>query len=55
MGAAWTLGRIAYTLGYSTGDPSKRMLGAAVSGLVYLGAIIATAAAGARLAGLLPA
>ena len=36
--------------GYSTGDPSKRMPGAAISGLTYIAFILATAAVGVRTA-----
>eukprot|EP00889_Picochlorum_renovo_P004032 jgi/Picre1/31062/NNA_006418.t1 len=46
MGFAWSLGRIAYALGYSTGDPAKRMPGSAVSGIIYLALIVGTFVAG---------
>jgi hypothetical protein len=36
--------------GYSTGDPSKRTPGSAISGLTYIALILATAAVGVRTA-----
>ncbi|KAI8462974.1 MAG: hypothetical protein J3K34DRAFT_445749 [Monoraphidium minutum] len=48
--ALWAVGRIVYALGYSTGDPSKRLPGGVVSSLTFLGTIIATLVAGLRAA-----
>lgn len=39
LGAVWAVARVAYFLGYSQGDPSKRLPGAAISGLAFLGLI----------------
>jgi glutathione S-transferase len=50
VNAVWVVGRIMYTLGYSTGDPKKRIPGAGASGLAYLGTIIATLVLGLRVA-----
>jgi len=46
----WVAGRIAYGLGYSTGDPNARLPGVAISGLVYVLTILALAAEGGRMA-----
>lgn len=53
LGTIWNIGRIIYTLGYSTGDPSKRTPGAAISGLTYFICIFATGYAGMSATGLL--
>lgn len=53
LGTTWNIGRIIYTLGYSTGDPKRRTPGAAISSLAYLIAILATGYAGITVAGLL--
>lgn len=45
----WVAGRIAYGLGYSTGDPQARLPGVAISGLVYVLTILACAAEGGRM------
>lgn len=37
LGASWVLGRVLYTIGYSSGDPSKRISGAIPSSLGLLG------------------
>ncbi|PRW50988.1 membrane-associated s in eicosanoid and glutathione metabolism [Chlorella sorokiniana] len=49
-GTAWTLARVAYTLGYSTGDPSKRGPGAIASGLIHVLLILGTGVTGVRIA-----
>ena len=41
--------RIVYALGYSSGDPAKRLPGGAASSLVQLGMIIALFVTGMRL------
>jgi hypothetical protein len=46
-------GRIIYTFGYSTGDPSKRLPGIAIAGLTYLAMIVSTGATGIKATGLL--
>lgn len=46
LGVGWAVARILYSLGYSTGDPSKRSPGSLVAGLVYLGLIGGTMYAG---------
>lgn len=50
LGAAWVVGRIFYTLGYSTGDPQGRLPGGAASGLVFLGLLLSTLVVGLRTA-----
>jgi hypothetical protein len=47
------VGRIIYTFGYSTGDPSKRLPGIAIAGLTYLTMIVSTGVTGVRATGLL--
>eukprot|EP00877_Chromochloris_zofingiensis_P012396 jgi/Chrzof1/740/Cz01g26280.t1 len=54
LGMVWNVGRIMYTLGYSTGDPAKRGPGAAISSLIYLAMIFITAYNGVKITGLLP-
>lgn len=49
MGVLWAVGRVIYANGYSSGDPSKRIPGAAISGIVYLGLIIGCYFAGYTL------
>lgn len=49
MGVLWAVGRVIYANGYSSGDPSKRIPGAAISGIVYLGLIIGCYIAGYTL------
>jgi hypothetical protein len=51
--ACRNIGRIIYTFGYSTGDPSKRLPGIAIAGLTYLVLIVSTGVAGVKVAGLL--
>ena len=46
LGVGWTVARILYSLGYSTGDPGKRSPGSLLAGLVYLGLIGGTMYAG---------
>lgn len=49
MGFVWAIGRIIYANGYSSGDPAKRMPGAAISGIVYLALIIGCFVAGFKM------
>ncbi|KAH8119906.1 hypothetical protein DFH11DRAFT_1721808 [Phellopilus nigrolimitatus] len=43
LGGTWTLGRIAYTIGYSSGDPSKRSKqGGFLGSLAFVGFILST-------------
>ena len=49
LGISWAVGRIIYANGYSSGDPSKRIPGSAIAGIVYLGLIIGCFVAGFKL------
>lgn len=49
LGAAWTLGRLIYAAGYSSGDPAKRAPGSTLAGVVYLALIGGCAYAGFRM------
>ena len=42
--------RVVYALGYSGGDPAKRIPGGAVSALVQLGMLVSLLVTGVRLA-----
>ncbi|GAB4818325.1 hypothetical protein N2152v2_005371 [Parachlorella kessleri] len=50
LGMAWNLGRVIYALGYSTGDPDKRVPGSAAAGIVFLALTFSTLWTGTRLA-----
>ena len=50
LGVAWCVARVAYAVGYSTGDPMKRAPGSLAAGLVYLALIGGTVFAGYQLA-----
>ncbi|KAB5596313.1 hypothetical protein CTheo_298 [Ceratobasidium theobromae] len=51
LGAAWTVGRIFYTLGYVTGDPKKRNTrGGFIGSIVYWGLLLSATHAGVELA-----
>ena len=53
FGAAWLVGRVAYTIGYSTGNPEARIPGAILSILGLLPLFGLSVATGAKIAGLL--
>ena len=53
VGMVWNVARIAYVIGYGKGDPNGRLPGAAISGLAFLGLVLATFANGVLLSGLL--
>jgi glutathione S-transferase len=40
IGAVWAVGRIVYMVGYSSGDPSKRLPGSMISNLTQMAVII---------------
>lgn len=42
LGGVWAISRLVYAAGYSTGDPSKRLPGSAIAGILYLGLIAGT-------------
>lgn len=42
LGGLWALSRLVYAAGYSTGDPSKRVPGSAIAGVLYLALIAGT-------------
>ncbi|KAG9093239.1 hypothetical protein FS749_014802 [Ceratobasidium sp. UAMH 11750] len=51
LGAGWTFGRILYTLGYNTGDPSKRnSRGGILSSVTGLALMLSTTYAAGELA-----
>ncbi|KAL4447865.1 hypothetical protein ABPG75_005084 [Micractinium tetrahymenae] len=50
LGLVWAASRVVYTLGYSTGDPSKRLPGTAGSGLAYVALLLSTVVVGLRTA-----
>jgi len=54
-GMVWNIARVIYVIGYGKGDPNGRLPGAAVSGLAFLGLILATFGNGVAMSGLLPA
>lgn len=39
LGVGWSIGRLVYAAGYSSGDPSKRAPGSALAGILYLALI----------------
>lgn len=47
---SWAAARVVYAVGYSSGVPSKRMPGGAVSALVQLGMMGTLLVTGVRLA-----
>ncbi|KAI3427201.1 hypothetical protein D9Q98_007137 [Chlorella vulgaris] len=49
-GAVWATARVAYTMGYMTGEPQKRMGGNIVASLCFLGMIVTVAVLGVRTA-----
>lgn len=49
LGMVWNVGRIMYALGYSTGDPNKRIPGVAISSLTQLAMIGASLVVGFRM------
>lgn len=50
LGAVWVVGRVFYTLGYSTGDPQARLPGGLASWLAFAGLMAATLVCGLRTA-----
>lgn len=49
LGFSWACGRIVYAQGYSTGDPSSRSPGSAISGIIYLALIFTSLYTGVKL------
>ena len=54
VGMVWNVARIVYVIGYGKGDPNGRLPGAAVSGLAFIGLVLATFANGVLQSGILP-
>jgi glutathione S-transferase len=50
LGVGWSIGRIVYAAGYSSGDPAKRAPGSALAGIVYLALIGGAGYAGVLMA-----
>ncbi len=46
LGVAWAIGRIIYFKGYATGEPSGRIQGGIVAGLVWIALVLGTGYAG---------
>jgi glutathione S-transferase len=53
VGMVWNVARIVYVIGYGKGDPNGRLPGAAVSGLAFIGLVLATFANGVLQSGIL--
>ena len=47
LGVGWTIGRLIYAAGYSTGNPKNRGPGSALAGIIYLALIGGAGVSGA--------
>ena len=52
-GAVWSIGRIAYFVGYSTGNPKRRMVGGLIAAPAFLSCIVMASMVGLKLIGYL--
>lgn len=50
LGVTWLVGRVLYTIGYASGEPSKRGTGAIPSTLALLGLMVSSALSAYQLA-----